>query len=74
MSPRSERLELLEQLRARLLDYVLTRPVSNIQSMRGIYVAYCHEDGSMKDDSILYKFAHDDYLLMPSDIDHSALS
>ncbi len=56
----------------RLLDYVLTRPVSNIQSMRGIYVAYCHEDGSMKDDSILYKFAHDDYLLMPSDIDHSA--
>ena len=56
----------------RLLDYVLTRPVSNTQSMRGIYVAYCHEDGSMKDDSILYKFAHDDYLLMPSDIDHSA--
>ena len=55
----------------RLLDYVLTRPVSNTQSMRGIYVAYCHEDGSMKDDSILYKFAHDDYLLMPSDIDHS---
>ena len=55
-----------------LLDYVLTRPVSNTQSMRGIYVAYCHEDGSMKDDSILYKFAHDDYLLMPSDIDHSA--
>jgi aminomethyltransferase len=56
----------------RLLDYVLTRPVSNTQSMRGIYVAYCHKDGSMKDDSILYKFAHDDYLLMPSDIDHSA--
>ncbi|HIG66426.1 MAG TPA: aminomethyl transferase family protein [Porticoccaceae bacterium] len=54
-----------------LLDYVLTRPVSAAEDMRGIYVAYCHQDGSMKDDSILYKFAHDDYLLMPSDIDHS---
>jgi aminomethyltransferase len=54
-----------------LLDYVLTRPVSAADDMRGIYVAYCHQDGNIKDDSILYKFAHDDYLLMPSDIDHS---
>lgn len=55
----------------RLLDYVMTRPVSTAPAMRGIYVAFCHEDGSLKDDSILYKFADDDYLLMPSDIDHS---
>jgi aminomethyltransferase len=54
-----------------LLDHVLTRSVSNSPAMRGIYVAYCNEDGSMKDDSILYKYAEDDYLLMPSDIDHS---
>jgi aminomethyltransferase len=40
--------------------------------MRGVYVAYCNENGTLKDDSILYKYAEDDYLLMPSDIDHDA--
>lgn len=55
----------------RLFDYVLTRPVSGSPSQRGIYVAFCDVDGMLKDDSILYKFADDDYLFMPSDIDHS---
>jgi aminomethyltransferase len=55
----------------RLFDYVLTRPVSGSPSQRGIYVAFCDADGLLKDDSILYKFADDDYLFMPSDIDHS---
>jgi len=54
------------------LDYLLTRSVSDAESMQGIYVAYCNEDGSLKDDSILYKFSDEDYLLMPSDMDHSA--
>jgi aminomethyltransferase len=54
----------------RFLDYVLSRPVSAAPSMRGIYVAFCNDDGSLKDDSILYKYAGDDYMLMPSDIDH----
>lgn len=53
------------------LDHLLTRPVSTAKPMQGIYVAYCNQDGSLKDDSILYKYADDDYLLMPSDIDHS---
>lgn len=53
------------------LDHLLTRPVSDTPPMRGIYVAYCNADGSLKDDSILYKFSDEDYLLMPSDIDHS---
>jgi aminomethyltransferase len=53
------------------LDHLLTRPVSDAAPMRGIYVAYCNADGSLKDDSILYKFTDEDYLLMPSDIDHS---
>jgi aminomethyltransferase len=39
--------------------------------MTAIYATYCNDDGTLKDDSILYKFSHDDYLLMPSDIDHS---
>jgi glycine cleavage system aminomethyltransferase T len=40
--------------------------------MRGIYVVFCNEDGSLKDDAILHKYSEHDYLLLPSDIDHSA--
>jgi len=54
------------------LDHLLTRPVSDTSSMQGIYVVFCNEDGSLKDDAILYKYANDDFLLMPSDIDHAA--
>jgi len=39
--------------------------------MRATYTVFCNDNGSLKDDSILYKFSDDDYLLMPSDIDHS---
>ena len=39
--------------------------------MTAIYVTYCNIDGTLKDDSILYKFSNQDYLMMPSDIDHS---
>ncbi len=52
-------------------DHLVTRPVSDLPSMRATYVVFCAEDGSLKDDAILYKFADDDYLLMPSDVDHS---
>ena len=53
------------------LDYLLSRPVSTATNQRSIYVVYCNEDGSVKDDAILHKYADDDYLLLPSDIDHS---
>ncbi len=52
-------------------DRLLTRPVSELPAMRAMYTVFCSEDGSLKDDAILYKFADDDYLLMPSDVDHS---
>jgi aminomethyltransferase len=52
-------------------DRLLTRPVSELASMRATYTVFCNTDGSLKDDAILYKFADDDYLMMPSDIDHS---
>ncbi len=52
-------------------DRLLTRPVSGLEPMRAIYTVFCNTDGSLKDDAILYKFADDDYLMMPSDIDHS---
>ncbi len=52
-------------------DRLLTRPVRDLPAMRAIYIVFCNEDGSFKDDAILYKVADDDYLLMPSDVDHS---
>ncbi len=52
-------------------DRLLTRPVSELPAMRATYTVFCNEDGTLKDDSILYKYTDDDYLLMPSDIDHS---
>lgn len=52
-------------------DHLLTRPVSGLPAMRATYTVFCNEDGSLKDDAILYKFDNDDYLLMPSDVDHS---
>ena len=52
-------------------DHLLTRPVSTLPVMRATYTVFCNENGCLKDDAILYKFADDDYLLMPSDIDHS---
>jgi aminomethyltransferase len=55
----------------RFFDHLLTRPVSGLPAMRATYTVFCNDNGSLKDDSILYKFNEDDYLLMPSDIDHS---
>lgn len=52
-------------------DRLLTRPVSNLPAMRATYTVFCNDDGSLKDDAILYKYADDDYLMMPSDVDHS---
>jgi len=54
------------------LDHLVTRPPSGMPAMRGVYVVFCNEDGSLKDDAILHKYADDDYMLLPSDMDHSA--
>jgi len=54
-----------------LFDHALTRPVRQLAGMRATYTVLCNDDGSLKDDAILYKFSADDYLFMPSDIDHS---
>ena len=52
-------------------DRLLTRPVSGLAPMRATYTVFCDSDGNLKDDAILYKFTDDDYLMMPSDIDHT---
>ena len=52
-------------------DFLLTRPIGDLPAMRAAYTVFCNDDGSLKDDAILYKYDDDDYLLMPSDIDHS---
>lgn len=51
-------------------DRLVTRPISGLPDMRATYTVLCNDDGSFKDDAIIYKFADDDYLFMPSDIDH----
>ncbi len=52
-------------------DRLLTRPISALAPMLATYTVFCNTDGSVKDDAIVYKFADDDYLMMPSDVDHS---
>jgi aminomethyltransferase len=52
-------------------DRLMTRPVSDLPAMRATYTVFCNEDGSLKDDAILYRYANDNYLLMTSDLDHS---
>lgn len=54
----------------RFLDRTLTRPPSELPSLRASYVVVCNGDGTIRDDAILFKFDDDDYLFMPSDIDH----
>jgi aminomethyltransferase len=53
------------------LDRLLTRPISALPGMQATYTVFCADDGYLKDDAIVYKFANDDYLMMPSDVDHS---
>ena len=52
------------------LDILLTRPVSHLTPNHASYVVFCTEAGYLKDDAMLYKFSDEDYLLLPSDIDH----
>ena len=52
------------------LDILLTRPVSHLTPWHASYVVFCTEAGYLKDDAMLYKFSDEDYLLLPSDIDH----
>ena len=52
-------------------DKVLTRPISSLAPMRAAYTIFCDNDGSLKDDAIVYKFSDDDYMMLPSDVDHS---
>ena len=52
------------------MDYVMTRPMSKLPSMRATYAIWCTDDGMLNDDAMLYKLADDDYLLMVAEVDH----
>ncbi|WP_339671937.1 aminomethyltransferase family protein [Dasania marina] len=52
------------------MDYVFTRKMSALPTMRSTYAIWCTEDGMLNDDALLYKLAEDDYLLMVAEMDH----
>ena len=55
---------------AALLDHTLTRPASSLAPGKGTYVVFCEADGTLRDDALLHRVADDEFLLMPSDMDH----
>ena len=52
------------------LDTIMTRRISTLKPMHVGYATFCNENGMLRDDGLLYKFADDDYLLMVSELDH----
>jgi len=53
-----------------LLDYMTTRSMSQLAPMRATYGLWCNADGMVNDDSMLFKLADDDFLLMAAEVDH----
>ena len=52
------------------IDVVMSRQISALKPMYVGYATFCNDNGMLRDDGLLYKFAEDDYLLMVSEIDH----
>ncbi len=52
------------------MDYVCTRAMSKLPTMRATYAIWCNDDGMLNDDAVLYKLADDNYLLMVAEVDH----
>ncbi|MEO8329103.1 MAG: hypothetical protein ABI586_03770, partial [Candidatus Nanopelagicales bacterium] len=52
------------------MDYVMTRSIGSLQPMRATYAIWCNDDGMLNDDSMLYKLADNDYLLMVAEVHH----
>ena len=55
------------------MDYVMTRSMSTLPPMRATYGIWCNEDGMLNDDSMLYKFSEDNYLVMAAEVAHDEL-
>lgn len=58
---------------ASFLDRMLTRPASAVRSGKALYAVVCGDDGFVRDDLIAYKFADDDFVVMPALDDGSRL-
>ena len=54
-----------------LLDYMTTRAMSRLPERRATYAIWCNPDGMLNDDAMLFKRAHDDFLLMAAEVDHT---
>lgn len=55
------------------MDYVVTRSMTKLPTMRATYGIWCTEDGMLNDDSMLYKLADDHYLVMVAEMEHDEL-
>ena len=55
------------------MDYVMTRSMSTLPTMRATYGIWCTEDGMLNDDSMTYKLADDHYVVMAAEVDHGEL-
>jgi glycine cleavage system T protein (aminomethyltransferase) len=55
------------------MDYLVTRSMTSLPTMRATYGIWCNEDGMLNDDSMLYKLAEDHYLVMVAEVDHGEL-
>lgn len=55
------------------MDYVMTRSMTKLPTMRATYGIWCTKDGMLNDDSMTYKLAQDHYLVMAAELNHDQL-
>lgn len=55
------------------MDYLMTRSMTKLPTMRATYGIWCTEDGMLDDDSMTYKLAEDHYLVIAAEVNHDEL-
>ncbi len=55
------------------MDYLMTRSMTALPTMRATYGIWCTQDGMLNDDSMTYKLAEDHYIVMAAEVNHDEL-